>query len=47
MIMSQMVVNYLLEMHVGKQYYDIHSEELRSPWAVLRALAKDEKVYQS
>ena len=46
MIMSQMVVNYLLEMHVGKRYYDIHGAELRSPWAVLRAFARDEKIYQ-
>ena len=46
MMMSQMVVNYLLEMHVGKQYYDVRGDELRSPWAVLRALARDEKIYQ-
>ncbi len=44
MKVSQLAIAYLLEMYLGREYYDIHGEELRSPMAILHALARDGQI---
>ena len=44
MKVSQLAINYLLEMYLGRQHYDIHGEELKSPVAILHTLAQDGQI---
>ncbi|MBA7476956.1 hypothetical protein ES705_03347 [subsurface metagenome] len=44
MKVSQLAIAYLLEMYLRREHYDIHGEELRSPQAILHALARDGQI---
>ena len=41
---SHLSINYVLDMFLGSKYYDITDEELKSPWAILNALAWDGQI---
>ena len=41
---SHLSINYVLDMFLGSKYYDITGEELKSPWAILNALARDGQI---
>ena len=43
---SQLAISYVLEMLLDNKYYDITGGELKSPWAILNALARDGQIIE-
>jgi len=44
MKVSHLSINYVLDIFLGSKYYDTTGEELKSPWAILNALARDGQI---